>query len=242
MRKITRRNFLATSGSMLAASSVAGCTKDRAVQEGIKAPVGLKAFDSPLSFQSYGMRRQIEQDFPGTLQAVQKLGYQGVEMCSPRSYQRSGFGNLTDKPPEEIARMEARAKGFRLTADACEFISEYQWPGNVRELRNAVAAATVYSDTGKIARDELSRAVHGAGDPSLRGLERTGVRSADRVFQRFLEGVSSGGSFGARDFANATGVSLRSAQRHLAELRRAGRVERIGAGRAARYEIRIGQT
>jgi len=101
MRKITRRVFLGTGGSLVAAGTVAGCTEGHTVKE----VAGSEPFTRPISFQSYGMRHQIEQDFPGTLKAVQELGYQGVEMCSPRSYGRSGFGHLTDTPPEEIARI-----------------------------------------------------------------------------------------------------------------------------------------
>jgi len=116
MKKITRRVFLETSGGLMAAGTIAGCT----VKEVEKASAGSKLFDRPLSFQSYGMRRQIEKDFPGTLRAVQELGYQGVEMCSPRSYGRAGFGHLTDVPPEEIARIIADTGLF---CKSCHFQS-----------------------------------------------------------------------------------------------------------------------
>jgi sugar phosphate isomerase/epimerase len=141
MRKITRRDFLGTSGSLIAAGTVAGCTEEDIVKEVAKTPASSKPFDHPLSFQSYGMRRQIEKDFPGTLRAVQELGYQGVEMCSPRSYGRSGFGRLTDTPPEEIARIieesglfckschfqssEVIGEDARTTAELAETSAEY---------------------------------------------------------------------------------------------------------------------
>jgi len=55
------------------------------------------------------MRREIEEDFPGTLERVQQLGFDGVEMCSPRGnhYQEAGFGNLTALPPAEIKQQIA---------------------------------------------------------------------------------------------------------------------------------------
>jgi sugar phosphate isomerase/epimerase len=66
-------------------------------------------FDKPVFFQSYGMRREIEQDFQGTLKLVQQLGYTGVEMCSPQGnhYKQAGFGNLTSLPPAEVKQQIA---------------------------------------------------------------------------------------------------------------------------------------
>jgi sugar phosphate isomerase/epimerase len=63
----------------------------------------VRSLDAP---QSYGVRREIERDFTGTLTAVRQLGYASVEMCSPRGnyYRTAGYGNLTDVPPAEIKR------------------------------------------------------------------------------------------------------------------------------------------
>ncbi len=108
MEKIDRRKFLGS--SVLGAIGVAtiGCAEESQAtndnDEGhadSSAAVGA-SFDRPISFQSYGMRKEIEQDFPGTLKAVKDLGYDGFEMCSPIGYVKSGFGNLTPLPPAEI--------------------------------------------------------------------------------------------------------------------------------------------
>lgn len=107
MSKLNRRHFLGTTAAgMLAMSTSLGCTDDQTLQA---APVasGTKPFDRPISFQSFGMRKEIEKDFTGTLKQVQALGYEGVEMCSPIGYSRSGFGNLTDVPPAEIKQQIA---------------------------------------------------------------------------------------------------------------------------------------
>lgn len=96
----SRRAFLGSSAALLALSAAPRLAL---------AASGARRFDKPICFQSYGMRRQIGEDFTGTLEAVKALGYDGVEMCSPRNrhYQQVGFGNLSDQPPAEIKRQIA---------------------------------------------------------------------------------------------------------------------------------------
>ncbi len=101
MKKLNRRKFLGTSAAGVVAASVIGCSAEENPQSAEAASEG-KHFDRPISFQSYGMRKQIEQDFQGTLREVAALGYNGMEMCSPIGYERAGFGNLTPLPPAEI--------------------------------------------------------------------------------------------------------------------------------------------
>ncbi len=111
MKKLTRRSFLGTSAmGALAASSFAGCANEQGPQTAVastSAAAGGQPFDRPVFFQSYGMRKEIEKDFQGTLRAVKELGYDGVEMCSPQGnhYKEAGFGNLTNLPPEDVKKM-----------------------------------------------------------------------------------------------------------------------------------------
>lgn len=109
MNKFNRRQFLGTSvAGVLAAGAGIGTAKGQDAQS---AAVSSESalFDRPIGFQSYGMRREIEKDFPGTLASVKALGYEGVEMCSPQGnhYKEAGFGNLTPLPPAEIKQMIA---------------------------------------------------------------------------------------------------------------------------------------
>ena len=106
MKKLNRRQFIGTGAAgMIAAGATFGCAEDMSPpMAAATTPEGTTRFDRPICFQSYGMRKQIEEDFPGTLKSVHELGYDGIEMCSPLSYNRSGFGNLTDVPPAEIKR------------------------------------------------------------------------------------------------------------------------------------------
>lgn len=104
MSQLSRRKFLGASAIGLVGipgllSNVRGQQTESA--SGATSP---KPLDRPISFQSYGMKSEIEKDFPGTLRKVQNLGFSGVEMCSPIGYERAGFGNLTSLPPAEIRR------------------------------------------------------------------------------------------------------------------------------------------
>lgn len=105
MTTFNRRHFLAM-GSAGAVGLLAACTSTERDRDPNAASADLNsgAFDKPIAFQSYGMRHQIEEDFSGTLTLVKELGFDGVEMCSPkgRHYRTAGFGNLTDVPPAEI--------------------------------------------------------------------------------------------------------------------------------------------
>jgi len=103
MEKLTRRQFLGTSAvGVIAAGGEIGYAGQQNRQSGSAS--GASLFDGPLGFQSYGVRRQIERDFEGTLRSVRELGYASVEMCSPRGnwYRTAGYGNLTALPPAEV--------------------------------------------------------------------------------------------------------------------------------------------
>lgn len=107
MSSFNRRQFLGTTFAGVAAAGTAfGRTEDRGLQAA-RASSGAARFDQPVAFQSYGMRKEIGEDFTGTLKQVKALGYEAVEMCSPRGnhYRTVGFGNLTSLPPEEVKKM-----------------------------------------------------------------------------------------------------------------------------------------
>lgn len=96
MTTLTRRQFLGASAlGVLAAPHLAAQARPRRVE----------SFGLPLSFQSYGMRESISEDFPGTMKKVAELGYSGVEMCSPPGYQNAGFGPLMALSASEQRRI-----------------------------------------------------------------------------------------------------------------------------------------
>jgi len=59
----------------------------------------------PVGFQVYTIREMLVKDFPGTLKMMAKLGYQGVEMCSPPGYISSGFEPLVKMKPEDMRKI-----------------------------------------------------------------------------------------------------------------------------------------
>ncbi|MBX2820116.1 MAG: sugar phosphate isomerase/epimerase [Rhodothermaceae bacterium] len=110
MSKLNRRSFIGTGvvGAIAAGTGI-GCADDQTIQTAsaeTNASTG-SPFSYPVGFQSYGMRREIGEDFVGTLKQVRALGYDSVEMCSPHNphYQEVGFGGLTNTPPEDIKKM-----------------------------------------------------------------------------------------------------------------------------------------
>jgi sugar phosphate isomerase/epimerase len=92
---ITRRDFLgALSATALAAS---GAKMDAL------APSPLRSFPGPYGIQLYSMRRQLQQDVPGTLRLIREVGYTDVETA--------GFYGLT---PDDFKR-RLDAAGLKCT-------------------------------------------------------------------------------------------------------------------------------
>jgi len=59
----------------------------------------------PVGFQVYTIREMLVKDFPGTLKMMAKLGYKGVEMCSPSGYITSGFEPLVKMKPADMRKI-----------------------------------------------------------------------------------------------------------------------------------------
>lgn len=79
MKQQTRRTFLKESGAVVAAAALLGCQKKQSTP----------STAIPLGVQLYSVRKECEQNLPATLEAVAKIGYQGVEFA--------GFYNYTAK-------------------------------------------------------------------------------------------------------------------------------------------------
>ncbi|MEX2402186.1 MAG: sugar phosphate isomerase/epimerase [Rhodothermales bacterium] len=82
MKKLTRREFLGAGAVGLAAASQLNT-------DAFARPA--RRFDAPISFQSWGMKDQLSEDWDGTMARVREIGYSGMEMCSPRSYGQFAF-------------------------------------------------------------------------------------------------------------------------------------------------------
>jgi sugar phosphate isomerase/epimerase len=109
MKTFTRRHFIGTSAlGILAAASLPYCASDRKSNP----------FGWPLSFQSYGVKDLLATDFEGTLQKLRSIGFQGVEMCSPKGYQDPGFANLKTL---SAASLREKIKAAGLFCKTCHF-------------------------------------------------------------------------------------------------------------------------
>jgi sugar phosphate isomerase/epimerase len=79
---------------------------------------GATPFGWPMSFQSYGVKDMLAADFDGTMKKLRAIGYKGIEMCSPKGYEKSGFGPLTVFSPEELRK---KIEGAGLFCKSCHF-------------------------------------------------------------------------------------------------------------------------
>jgi sugar phosphate isomerase/epimerase len=63
-------------------------------------PLGL-----PIGCQTYPLRESIGKDFEGTLHQIAGGGFQMIELCSPTSFARDGFGPLVNIKPASLRGM-----------------------------------------------------------------------------------------------------------------------------------------
>ncbi|MGP8252525.1 MAG: sugar phosphate isomerase/epimerase family protein [Terracidiphilus sp.] len=90
MQTISRRQFLYGSAMCVAASAMK-----------VEAnPLGL-----PIGCQTYPLRESIAKDFEGTLHQIAGAGFQMIELCSPTSFAKDGFGPLVNIKPAKIHGM-----------------------------------------------------------------------------------------------------------------------------------------
>jgi len=90
--KTTRRNFIKTSGSVVASAAILS-----------SMPLGLLSCGSSkpksFGFQIWTINKDLQSDFAGTLKKMAAMGYSEVEMCSPLGY---GFKSLNEMSGTEM--------------------------------------------------------------------------------------------------------------------------------------------
>jgi sugar phosphate isomerase/epimerase len=173
---LSRRGFLALGAAAAAARLHAD-------------PLGM-----PIGCQTYPVREALGKDVDGTLKQLAGLGYKMIEMCSPHSYAKSGYGPLLDIKPKDL-RDRIHAAGL-----GCES-SHY----NVRELKENFDERIAYAkdlglkqlviasfglrrdatiDEWTKAADELNKVAEKVQKAGL----RVGFHNHDMEFQK-LDGV-----------------------------------------------------
>ena len=116
---MSRRSFLALAA---AASAAPAAAKKR------KIPVGLEL---------YSVRDQLKQDLMGTVVAVAKMGYEGVEFYAPYFDWTPGDAKQDWKVIQDIAKSLGRDKGFT-----------FQNPGEIFDELRAASAGGVADYSG----------------------------------------------------------------------------------------------
>jgi sugar phosphate isomerase/epimerase len=72
----------------------------------------------PLGFQTWVVKEALANDFPGTLKAMAAEGFQTVEMCSPKGYEKMGFAPLASL---KVSDMRSIITDAGLTCPSCHF-------------------------------------------------------------------------------------------------------------------------
>ena len=110
MNHLTRRSFIQRSAAAFAGTTL--------LAPGLlhgENPITIKG---PIGFQSWIVRKSIEEDFPGTLKKMAGLGYNSVELCSPPGYAKLGFGPLEKFTAVELKKI-MKDEGF--TCISCHY-------------------------------------------------------------------------------------------------------------------------
>ena len=72
----------------------------------------------PIGFQTWSVKDILAKDFAGTLKMMAGLGYQLVEMCSPKGYATNGFGPLVNMKTTD---MRSIINDAGLSCPSCHF-------------------------------------------------------------------------------------------------------------------------
>jgi hypothetical protein len=110
MRKLNRRQFIG--------KATIGLGGPFAISQLPSFAHAAKFSNIPVGFQSWSVRDMLSKDFPGTLKQMSGLGYQLVEMCSPKGYSDSGFGSLVNMKTSEMRKTITDAG---LNCPSCHF-------------------------------------------------------------------------------------------------------------------------
>jgi sugar phosphate isomerase/epimerase len=109
MSTISRRQFISKSAATIAAAGY--------LWAGAK-PLKADPLDLPIGCQLYPVGKLVAQDFEGTLRQLAAIGYRTIELCSPPSYQTSGFAPLVKMKAAEV-RKTFEAAGLR--CESCHY-------------------------------------------------------------------------------------------------------------------------
>jgi sugar phosphate isomerase/epimerase len=110
MKKITRKKFITNTAK--------GLTAVWALSSLPQQLLAQFPNDIPIGFQTFPIREILSKDFAGTLKMMASQGYTVTEMCSPKGYEKSGYGALIGMAP---ADMRKTIEDSGLSCPSCHF-------------------------------------------------------------------------------------------------------------------------
>lgn len=111
MKTINRRTFIGkTSLGLGAALALSQLPKQLFANAAVN--------NIPIGFQTWSVKDILTKDFAGTLKMMAGLGYQLVEMCSPKGYATIGFGPLVNMKTTD---MRSIINDAGLSCPSCHF-------------------------------------------------------------------------------------------------------------------------
>jgi sugar phosphate isomerase/epimerase len=113
VKRLNRRSFIGRSAKTLGAAWALAQLPGWVRANGAEGVLNI-----PLGFQTFPIRNLLAKDFPGTLKTMSGLGYQLVEMCSPKGYAAIGFGSLVNMKTSE---MKSIIQDAGLSCPSCHF-------------------------------------------------------------------------------------------------------------------------
>lgn len=111
MKTINRRKFFSTTTKATAAAFVLSKLPSEFFAHATGSAM-------PLGFQSWTIKDKLSSDFAGTLKMMADLGYKQIEMCSPKGYEKIGFGAFTKMKTSDIRKTIEDAG---MTCPSCHF-------------------------------------------------------------------------------------------------------------------------
>jgi sugar phosphate isomerase/epimerase len=92
-------------------------------------PLGL-----PIGCQTYPVRKMIAADFPGTVKLLASIGFERIELCSPKGYADSGFAPVGRYKGPELQRL---LTGFNVQCHSSHF--------DIGELRSNLSGSIAWA-------------------------------------------------------------------------------------------------
>ena len=109
MESFSRRQFFSKSAAGFTTAGYLAAAVSKVKADPLWMPVG---------FQSWSVQKLLQKDFDGTLRQMAESGFQSMELCSPPSYSRYGFGALEKLKASELRN---KIKSAGLICESCHY-------------------------------------------------------------------------------------------------------------------------